>query len=238
MGRDKMGFFKLLFSFKGRATRAQFWLGSIAPLVVFALLALSMGSTIAHFSASPNPDPMSVIGAIGFQVILVLAGLVVCIWITAALYTKRLHDRNKSAIWLLAIYLPPVMGVMSLIFVHEAIIIMGLLCWVSNLWNFIELGCMSGTPGPNRFDDANHSAYLDDTFGERPSTPTQKSYGGMAGAMAAVEAAARATPPPALTPQNAYRAAAAQSMAQFGASVPQGFGRKNVPPSNVSFGRR
>jgi uncharacterized membrane protein YhaH (DUF805 family) len=51
-------------------------------------------------------------------------------WVTLALGMKRCHDRDKSGWWLLLFYVVPVIG------------------WI---WGFIELGCLDGTQGPNRF---------------------------------------------------------------------------------------
>jgi uncharacterized membrane protein YhaH (DUF805 family) len=51
------------------------------------------------------------------------------IWSTFALDAKRWHDRDKSAAWLLIRFIP-VIGV---------------------LWVLIELGCLRGTHGPNRY---------------------------------------------------------------------------------------
>ena len=51
------------------------------------------------------------------------------LWITLALTVKRWHDRDKSAWWIL-IGLAPIIG---------------------PLWQFIELGCLRGTEGPNDY---------------------------------------------------------------------------------------
>lgn len=51
------------------------------------------------------------------------------LWMTLALRVKRWHDRDKSGMWVL-IALVPIIG---------------------PLWSFIEIGCLPGTEGHNRF---------------------------------------------------------------------------------------
>jgi uncharacterized membrane protein YhaH (DUF805 family) len=46
-----------------------------------------------------------------------------------AVSVRRLHDRNKSGWWVL-LYFVPVIG---------------------QIWLFLELGVLAGTPGPNRY---------------------------------------------------------------------------------------
>ena len=54
----------------------------------------------------------------------------VFVWINICVRAKRCHDRNKSG-WYQLIAFIPVIG---------------------NIWLFVELGCLSGTPGENDFD--------------------------------------------------------------------------------------
>jgi uncharacterized membrane protein YhaH (DUF805 family) len=46
-----------------------------------------------------------------------------------AVAAKRFHDRNKSGWWVLIVFIP-IIGI---------------------IWYLVELGCLPGTPGPNRF---------------------------------------------------------------------------------------
>jgi uncharacterized membrane protein YhaH (DUF805 family) len=46
-----------------------------------------------------------------------------------AVAAKRFHDRDKSGWWVLIIFIP-IVGI---------------------IWYIVELGCLPGTPGPNRF---------------------------------------------------------------------------------------
>ena len=81
------------------------------------------------------------------------AGSIGAIWISLALSAKRLHDRNKSAWWLLLFWLLPavLMGVgagigmwsigLPLVLAGAAIVI----------WAFVEFGCLRGTEGQNAY---------------------------------------------------------------------------------------
>jgi uncharacterized membrane protein YhaH (DUF805 family) len=229
-----MNYFQVMFSFKGRIGRLQYWMGAIATLVILVIGFVISGEAVSQAFQNAKSEGAELTQAqkeaLGPIVIPFVLALFLSVYCSAALYVKRLHDRNKGAMWLLAIYGP---AVCSLVF--PPLVVLSLL---SNLWVFIELGCMPGTKGPNRFDDGPSSAYLDDAFGKAPKTKNQggaqPSLGGMEAAMSAINAAARAAP--SVAPQSAYRAAAQSP--QFGGAAPQGFGRKNVAPSSGGFGRR
>jgi uncharacterized membrane protein YhaH (DUF805 family) len=237
-----MSLLRLLFSFKGRITRRQFWLGSLVPAITMGLLVfLCFTAIVGSFESSKEEGPKAFF-ALGRLILPLIIGVLTSVWIVAALYTKRLHDRNKGAIWLLAIYVPATLPIISLIYFHEALLLCSAIGWVSNMWVLIELGGMEGLPGPNRFDEGQSSDFLDDTFGAVPKKSIDwsavegngpRSLGGMEAAMAAVTAAARANPAP-LAQLRANTPAAPQ----FGQRAPTQFGRLGTAPSSGSFGRK
>jgi len=66
--------------------------------------------------------------------------------------TKRLHDRDKSGWWLLAFCALPV----ALSYINDVEStglpqLFQLAKLVFSIWGFVELGCLQGTAGPNRF---------------------------------------------------------------------------------------
>lgn len=240
-----MGIFSLFFSFKGRITRNQYWMAGVGQTVVLVVLLVvvleTLGLSPAELRAgraAANPEILARVGAAGLAF---LFGFAVLAWTAAAIYTKRLHDRNKGAIWLLAIYAPSFLSLLALIFARDALAVAGLIALVSLLWMFIELGCMAGTVGPNRFDAGSKtSAYLDDVFG-KSSSDTQsapRSVGGMEAALAAVNAAARdhATARP--DPQS-RSPSFSDAPAQFGRrAVPAYGGFDATPNQSGGFGRK
>ena len=58
-------------------------------------------------------------------------GIVLLIYFVLVVSIKRCHDRNKSAWWVLMSFIP----------------------LVGPIWAFVELGCLAGTNGENRYGD-------------------------------------------------------------------------------------
>jgi uncharacterized membrane protein YhaH (DUF805 family) len=130
-----MNLWALLFSFRGRPNRGPYWLAWIA--VGLVSLVWSVGSFVI----------------IGKSAIVVLSVLdfVPGIWISLALMSKRLHDRDKSAWWLLLFYLvPPVLQVIGQL-LGSARLILDPIAGGIGIWAIIELGFLRGTDGPNKF---------------------------------------------------------------------------------------
>ena len=115
----------LLFSFQGRINRAKFWLVHIAMWVVVAIVfSVILGS--AAMSSDPQAALQSV-GAVGGIILLVV--YVLALWIGLAIAAKRWHDRNKSAWWILIVFVPV----------------------VGPFWYLIECGFLRGTTGVNKY---------------------------------------------------------------------------------------
>ncbi len=118
----------LLFSFRGRIPRRimwRVWIGMFAALVALEVCVALLDAAFFHFFASRTP-PATVL------VVILVAGIafaIALIWVGLVVQLKRWHDRDKS-VWWLFINLVPYVG------------------W---LWVLIELGCLRGTKGPNRY---------------------------------------------------------------------------------------
>ncbi len=127
---------QLLFSFRGRLNRQPYWLTSIAILLLIVVL-VAVVFTLMDVSL----------------VLLVVLGLlyIPLLWIAFALGAKRLHDRDKSAWWLLLFYiLPSILSNLSDQAGGLGILLL-LIGLALSIWAFVELGCLRGTVGPNRF---------------------------------------------------------------------------------------
>lgn len=61
--------------------------------------------------------------------LILIGSLVPIAWVHWATIVQRLHDRNKSGHWAFLLFIP----------------------LLGPLWALVELGCLPGTPGPNRF---------------------------------------------------------------------------------------
>jgi uncharacterized membrane protein YhaH (DUF805 family) len=135
-GSPAMPISQLLFSFRGRLNRQHYWLTSIAILLLIVVL-VAVVFTLMDVSL----------------VLLVVLGLlyIPLLWIAFALGAKRLHDRDKSAWWLLLFYvLPSILSNLSDQAGGLGILLL-LIGLALSIWAFVELGCLRGTVGPNRF---------------------------------------------------------------------------------------
>lgn len=106
-----MTFSQLYFSLEGRISRSTFWLKLILPLtiILYAFLFIDI--------------------ALEAEGVIYIIAALVLLWPNIAAGVKRLHDRNKSAWWLL-ITLIPIAGV---------------------IWYLIDVGILKGTEGDNQF---------------------------------------------------------------------------------------
>jgi uncharacterized membrane protein YhaH (DUF805 family) len=132
---------QLLFSFQGRLNRKPYWMTILATAVIIVLLivfALIMFGEHDFWAG-------------GSLLALLVVLYIPLIWINLAIGAKRLHDRDKSAWWLLLFYLVP--GVLSPTpgYAGDIGIILHLASFAITVWAFVELGCLRGTVGPNRF---------------------------------------------------------------------------------------
>lgn len=167
-----------LFGFEGRINRAKMWqfilfciVVEILAFIVIAMVfdfgfvvdwwvALSSGAQDDRGSLIAfNPESGELRQWLGLAAVAVVVGAL--FWASLALALKRLHDRNKSGWWLMLFYAIP--GVLSGVAVIPEIaepqsitmawvaIGLGLTMLVIEIWAFVELYCLRGTRGENRF---------------------------------------------------------------------------------------
>jgi uncharacterized membrane protein YhaH (DUF805 family) len=157
-----------LFSFQGRINRAKWWL-FLLVIIGYVVAAIIVGMVLGMISAD-----LAIIW--GF---IYLIGWLVLIYAMLAVAAKRLHDRNKSAWWLLVFYgIPFLLGIYAWWSVFSAMFGVGGMAaqgasqeqmmgsmmatmqqmwWVSlvntiiGVWGLVELGILKGTTGPNQY---------------------------------------------------------------------------------------
>ena len=158
----------LLFSASGRINRAKWWL---TILVIFVIeLVVDILSRIV-----PEGGAGIAVAVLSFLM------MIVVIWISIAAGIKRLHDLDRTGAWLLLFYLVPlVLGIVLVVafaiilgadltslneeeilrrLTDEAfwrslggfVLAFAIPTVVLGIWQLIWLGCLSGTPGTNRF---------------------------------------------------------------------------------------
>lgn len=138
------GLFEFLFGAGGRINRAKYWRSVLA----FGFAGLMVG--VILFTAADIAAP--------FFVIMVVLVLIPWLLWGLSFTTKRLHDRDKSAWWLVAFYLvPSVLGQLAKAawfagglgtVLHYILALAGL---VLTIWGFVEIGCLRGTAGSNSY---------------------------------------------------------------------------------------
>jgi len=160
-----------LFGFGGRINRAKMWLYLLvvlgAEIVFFAIMWALAGMS----GMMPLQENGSLVGVFSNGITGIIAGilmfafLVGLIWSGLAVAVKRLHDRNKSGWWLIFFYVGPLVldavvaialpqgekasaapTLPALIAMLLALTALGIM-----IWAFVEIYCLRGTVGGNRF---------------------------------------------------------------------------------------
>jgi uncharacterized membrane protein YhaH (DUF805 family) len=143
--RDVMeDFFEFMFGASRRINRAKYWVSfirySLAGMLVAVILFITAG--------------------IAAPLLVVVAALTLIPWLLwgIAITTERLHDRDRSAWWLIVFYLVP--GVLNQLaktawFGGAAgttlYYILVLAAFALTIWGFVEIGCRRGTAGANSY---------------------------------------------------------------------------------------
>lgn len=228
-----MGLVSLLFSFNGRIKRSQYWLGTIAVNVINWMVFFVV--TSANFAAVQSKDPSAQLSGLLSQSALTLPVSLAVTWAALAIQVKRFHDRGQSGWWTLLPLAPVVFMVMEVITgigqgwpIERLIASLGmpfLALMVICVGFFINLGCLPGTDGPNKYGNPPGSPGAPASDPLKPSRPAAQAAFSLGSAEAAMERAiaekARAAPAPA-------RAAARPAVATAPATAPRGggFGRR------------
>ena len=136
--------FEFMLGASGRINRAKYW----KSILIYCFAGLLVG--VILMTAAGLAAPL-------FIIALVVVLIPWLIW-GFAIHTERLHDRNKSARWLVAFFLAPgVVGHladMPLLHGVAAFVlhyILALAACALTVWGFVEIGCLRGTEGPNRY---------------------------------------------------------------------------------------
>ena len=135
---------EFLFNATGRINRARYW----RSLVIFSVAGLF--AAVLLFTAAGIAAPL-------FIIMLVIVFITWLIW-GFVIHTERLHDRNKSAWWLLLFYgLPALLGPLAKLasFAGSADValqyVLTLAGFALSIWGFVEIGCLPGNAGSNSY---------------------------------------------------------------------------------------
>jgi uncharacterized membrane protein YhaH (DUF805 family) len=144
-----------LFSFEGRINRAKIWLAAFiwfATVFSFMTIFLFVVAGILHASGHDFHTVSTRTMHPAFY-LLGLPLLVIGVWLFAATAIKRLHDRSKSGWWLVPFFIAPgqLVKLSNWLDNPSLAILVSALALGLSVWCFVELSCLRGTRGPNRF---------------------------------------------------------------------------------------
>ncbi len=144
------------FSFQGRINRLEWWLGQLTNgfLIVFVFFGF------IYFAQYSNYDFEYLLyledGSLNYNsIITALLVYFLFLWSTISLSVKRYHDRNKSGMWYLIIFIP----------------------YIGVIWHIIECGFLPGTDGTNEYDvtrENPQTSHQNNSYNEfdKPITPS------------------------------------------------------------------
>ena len=134
---------QILFSFQGRINRGKYWLGGAITLIPW-LICFGLIGTIAMDEEGGGASTM-------IMAVLALVIGIALLVVGVAIGVKRLHDRDESGWFLLLFYLAPIVLDGLARGIGGLGLLLDLVSLGISIWAFIELGCLRGTVGPNRF---------------------------------------------------------------------------------------
>ncbi|CAN7623228.1 DUF805 domain-containing protein [Bradyrhizobium sp. LjRoot220] len=156
-----------LFRFEGRLNRANLWLAVPIVLCLMMLLGIlamnltklfdgpkSISINIDDIFSLLDPESYRSLSAASLgQAVIKAIGTPLFLWIDLAIAIKRLHDRNKSAWWMMLFFVFPGLFDQFADRLGDSypMMFVGLVSFVFRVWGFIELFFLKGTTGPNRF---------------------------------------------------------------------------------------
>lgn len=180
-----MGLFHYLFGFGGRINRAKQWAILLVGLVVGIVFQVAFAVIVGWgnlMTAIQTKTMLDFVSTPQFRGFLLVCGIIYILmtYITLAVATKRLHDRNKSAWWLLVFMaLPVVLNIPAFLAIphslayafaamHAAqanlpppppppmfetplVVVSRGVAALLGIWGFVELYCLAGTVGDNRY---------------------------------------------------------------------------------------
>jgi uncharacterized membrane protein YhaH (DUF805 family) len=144
-----------LFSFEGRINRAKFWLAALIWFAtVFSFMTIFMFAVAGILRASGHD--IHFVSSKTMHPAFYLLGLplfVTFVWLFAATVIKRLHDRARSGWWFAPFFIAP--GLLDKLsdWLDNPLLatLVSALAFGLSILCFVELFCLRGTRGPNRF---------------------------------------------------------------------------------------
>lgn len=234
-----MNLVSLLFGFKGRINRAQFWYGNLGAGFAGIMLMFVLGVMFIPTEGIPKTTA-------GFLHLVSVMGLVIgpplflMCWVGLALQTKRFHDRGRSGLWTMLPMLPAMMITTTIVTSlaggqtpEQAIASVGMWMLITqavNIFMLVDLGCMPGKEGANKYGPPPGGSSGSPSGGPIPNAPSKTGKPipgmGMTSAESAIERAIAAREKQTQAPAQPVRATSSAPAAPTRPAVAGSFGRR------------
>jgi uncharacterized membrane protein YhaH (DUF805 family) len=152
---------QILFSFRGRLNRKPYWIATISLYLLYGVFSLGFLYVILSGEQLGSENGNSLTAGKTVAMGLLVPVVLMLGYCQLAIGAKRLHDRNKSAWWLLVIIVGSGLFEFATIYnvpgigteedptaLGQGLMVFSVLVC---LWFFVELGFFKGSQGPNRF---------------------------------------------------------------------------------------
>ena len=159
-----MGLTWLLLSTKGRIPRSKFWIAHLGLTFGWVVLgiayAIATGLRMGQANSLGRTLTEAEVATLIWPPFSVWVMIIALGYMSFCVSAKRLHDRNKSAWWMLLLQVPAtLMWPSQQLLPLGGALIVSLIVVITSLWYLIELGFLPGTNGPNRFDGSGKSIH-------------------------------------------------------------------------------
>ena len=149
-----MGPIDLYFNPSGRINRSTYWLKGVLLLNVIWLVVwiVVLYLLLGDFELEDLLDPGYLLNLLLQLSVFFLLFSILHAWNSYSVAVKRLHDRDKSARWIVLWWAIAAIG---------GAITLGIATFIVVIWVFVELGCLEGTRGANRYGPATNPLWKD-----------------------------------------------------------------------------
>ena len=157
-----------LFGFNGRINRARMWLSGLIILcwmIFLGMLALASGIVSGGKKTSFGfdiDDIFRVVDPASYRslswafvptLLIKMIGTSLFAWVYFATSIKRLHDRDKSGLWMVPFFVAPGLYNQFADRLPDSWLdqLLPLIAFVLCIWGFVEMYCLKGSRKTNRF---------------------------------------------------------------------------------------
>lgn len=126
------------FGFSGRASRLQYWMTSFFTTALWTGFIFFVIARLPADGSTLGKNEMARLLVTQFTVPFIVLLVLTC-WLNISCVVRRYHDRDKSGIWYLVVFIP----------------------YIGAIWQFVECGFLRGTQGANKYGPSAGSGSFD-----------------------------------------------------------------------------